>query len=154
MASEFPDTSNWDLLTPSPVTDISFVDTDWASTSSTEQYRFAVETIYSQDVSEVTFSNVIDGSLLGITGNDLENSVVVYPVPARNLINIAVSSSFDSNTSIQIIDVLGKYVDKINLENLSDGVLTKDVSYFENGVYFIRINGGNALIHKKFIISN
>ncbi|MFT5780072.1 MAG: hypothetical protein ACI837_003033 [Crocinitomicaceae bacterium] len=154
LASEFPNTSNWDLLTPSPVTDISFVDTDWGSMIAGEQYRFAVETIYSQDVSEVTFSNVIDGSVLGIAGNDLENSVVVYPVPARNLINIAVTSSFDTNASIQIFDVLGKFVDEINMENLSDGVLTKDVSYFVNGLYFLRISNGNALIHKKFIISN
>ncbi len=154
LASEFPNTSNWELLTPSPVSDLSFVDTDWGSTIASEQYRFAVETIYSQDVSEVTFSNVIDGSLLGIAGNDLENSVVVYPVPASNLINIAVTSSFDSNSSIQIFDVLGKYVTEINMENLSDGVLTKDVSYFENGIYFLRISNGKALIHKKFIISN
>ncbi|MDB9980166.1 carboxypeptidase regulatory-like domain-containing protein, partial [Ulvibacter sp.] len=154
LASEFPNTSNWELLTPSPVSDLSFVDTDWGSTIASEQYRFAVETIYSQDVSEVTFSNVIDGTLLGIAGNDLENSVVVYPVPASNLINIAVTSSFDSNSSIQIFDVLGKYVTEINMENLSDGVLTKDVSYFENGIYFLRISNGKALIHKKFIISN
>jgi len=154
LASEFPNTSSWDLLTPSPVTDLSFVDSDWSSTSASEQYRFAVETIYSQDVSEVTFSNVIDGSVLGIAGIDLENTVVVYPVPTSNLINIAVTSSFDFNSSIQIFDVLGKYITDINLENLSDGVLTKDVSYFENGVYFIRITNGNTFFHKKFIISN
>jgi hypothetical protein len=154
LASEFPNTSNWELLTPSPVTDLSFVDTDWGSTSASEQYRFAVETIYSQDLSEVTFSNVIDGGVLGITENVLEKMVVVYPVPTSNLINIAVSSFSDSITSIQIYDVLGKFIDEINVDNLSNGVLTKDVSSFENGIYFLKINFGETLINKKFIVSN
>ena len=155
LASEFPDTSNWDLLTPSPITDISFVDTDWSSTNPGEEYRFAIETIYTQDISEVTFSNVIDGGVLGITENDLENTIVVYPVPASNLINIAANgSNLDSNTSIQIYDVLGKYVDEINVENLSNGILTKNVSSLVNGIYFLRINIDNHLLHKKFIIAH
>jgi hypothetical protein len=153
LASEFPDISNWELLNSSPIIDNTYVDVDWSSTISTEQYRFAVETVYREELSEVTFSNVIDGAVLGISQFDLDNLISVYPVPANNEINIYGNNLIEENTSIQIFDVLGRQIDQFNAE-VGDGVITKSTAFYDEGIYFLRLNVNSKTVNKKFVVKH
>lgn len=152
LASEFPDTSNWELLNDVPITETSYIDTDWGSTLPSEQYRYAVETIYAEEISEVTFSNVIDGNILNVSEEDLLSSVVIYPVPAKDQLNIISGYPIDDRSEILILNVLGQYVDEITPDD-QNAHLIKDISRLSNGVYFVKMSVNGVIINKKFIVS-
>ncbi|NGX85392.1 carboxypeptidase regulatory-like domain-containing protein [Aequorivita sp. KMM 9714] len=153
LASEFPDISNWVQLNSTPITDVSFVDANWPLTNPQEQYRFAVETIYTEENSEVTFSNIIDGSILGMIDTELSNSIQLYPNPANSILHIQFDNNSSDLDSIDIIDVLGRFVDKID-SNFNGKTISHDVSNYGNGVYFLKFNFSGKETYKKFIINN
>jgi Carboxypeptidase regulatory-like domain/Secretion system C-terminal sorting domain len=152
LASEFPDISNWELLNTSPITETTLVDTDWGSTLPSEQYRYAVETIYSEELSEVTFSNVIDGNILNVSEEVLLNSIVIYPIPAKDLLNIRTQYPVDDRSEIILLNVLGQNVDQFVPEFGSENIV-KDISRLANGIYFVKMSINNVEITKKFIVS-
>ena len=154
LASEFPDTSNWELLTPTPVTELSLIDPTWEATDPSLEYRYAVETIYSEDNSEFTFSNIIFGGTLGIGENELEEGILIHPVPAHT--SLYVVQNLDvQGTSIQIFDITGKLLNTVPLgeENLGSTVEI-NVSVLSNGVYIMRYNANGKSINKRFIVAH
>ncbi len=153
LASEFPNTSNWELLNASPISETSYVDGDWSSADPTEQYRYAIETIYAEDLSEVTFSNIIDAFVLGISEEELSNGVILYPVPTKQVLNIQSNYTIDENSTIEIFDVLGNLVGEIASSQTNNGIISKDVSGLANGVYIVRMTVQGAVINKKIIVS-
>ncbi len=151
LASEFPNTSNWELLNSSPLTDNSYVDIDWTNTDPSEIYRYAVETIYTEEISEVTFSNTIDGSVLGVSDVVSENSVVLYPIPTREYLNIYFGNNLPTITSIEINDVLGRFIENVPID-MSNNTIVKNISNLQTGVYFLKINNGDKSLVKRFVV--
>ncbi|WP_299365774.1 T9SS type A sorting domain-containing protein [Winogradskyella sp.] len=87
-----------------------------------------------------------DLSALSITDNDLDqNSVTLYPNPAKDLLYIGTNMPYES---IAIYDINGRLVKTIKSDISNEGI---DVNLFESGVYFVRINFENNQIVKKFI---
>jgi Carboxypeptidase regulatory-like domain/Secretion system C-terminal sorting domain len=154
LASEFPDISNWDAINTTPVTGNSFLDLDWSSTNENEVYRFAVETIYNEGFSEVTFSNSVDGSILGINENIIASDLILYPVPASDNITIRINNFNEVMEPILIFDILGRIVDQIDPLEILDGYVTRSVSSFANGIYIVKINVDGYVLNKKFIVGH
>ena len=155
LASEFPNISNWDLLNTSPITNLSHLDMDTAGIDINEDYRYAVETIYSDGLSEVTFSNIISGNLLDVDDNDyITSQIKVYPVPASDKVTIYISPQLGLESSILIHDVLGRQQGEIELSKIKNGTAILDVTNYAAGMYFIEFNVENKVAYKKLIIKH
>jgi hypothetical protein len=94
----------------------------------------------------ITEDIVINDSWLTTGINEvLEASIVVYPNPAKNFINI--SSDFEI-LNIQIINTTGQV-----LLDYSEVKGSIQVNNLNNGLYFIKITTKNGIITKKIIIN-
>lgn len=101
--------------------------------------------------------NVISDSILVAVFNiidDIEETLVkhvkVYPNPANAVVNLEMDAIFImENTTIEIIDIHGKTVLKLNPVSVS---LHFDVKHFDRGLYIVKIHYDNTFITRKIII--
>ncbi len=154
LANEFPNITNWETLNTSPITGNTFEDLDWSSTDPLEQYRFAVEAIYTEGNSEVTFSNVVDSAILGNSDFELMNTnIAVYPVPTSDQITISLGLDMQTSEPILAYDTLGRKVLEISPSEIENGRVTKSTNHLQSGMYFLKINIDGIFINKKFIVN-
>ena len=81
------------------------------------------------------------------TNFEIQNSLNLYPNPAKTILNIETKASLNAKT-INIYDMLGQIVLTIpNAESIS----TIDVSGLQSGCYFVRISSDKGSASGKFI---
>ena len=154
LASEFPDTSNWDMLNTSPVSDLTFIDINGDNIDANEFYRYAVETRYNNDVSEVTFSNVILGGALNVLDFQFLNSKIsVYPIPTKDNLTVSIVSSIKMDQDMEIYDLTGKRVSSITPSVFQNNQAIINVKALESGMYFLKIKIEGISITKKFQVN-
>ena len=152
--SEFPDISNWEKINLTPVADVSLIDLKTSSIDPSKFYRYAVETLYSNGISEVTFSNSVAGNVLGISDvQQLSSEISVYPVPANDKINIKFGPNIQVSKPIKVFDILGKEVLMLKSSNIKNGSISQSVNSLQKGIYLIRIDVDGVIINKKFIVN-
>ncbi len=72
------------------------------------------------------------------------DSVIIYPIPTKDVIYIKTNSSFIG--SVEVLDLLGRKKDvKYNNHN------EVDLSNLKNGIYFLRLSNKSGTITKKII---
>ena len=76
----------------------------------------------------------------------LANSVVLFPNPANDIINV--QSSMFNVQSVEVIDVYGKV---INTVNVVDNPTRINVSNLANGMYFVRVTTEEGVVTKQFV---
>jgi hypothetical protein len=76
--------------------------------------------------------------------NETELSVIVYPNPTENQLNISFSASLTESAEMQIFDITGRCVKSLKLTN---SFSTVNIDNLTNGIYFYRI------LYKENIIS-
>lgn len=96
--------------------------------------------------STCTLSTTIDEETIG------EETIFVYPNPAKEFINVEFSGLNYENISIEITDVFGKVVQKEISKN-ENQMFNLNVSSLAAGYYVLKISSGNSVIQKKIIIS-
>lgn len=85
------------------------------------------------------------------TGLFTENSIVLYPNPAKSTVFVALQNSTEIIENIAIYDILGKNVNQ--LSNVSSNQSSIDVSQLSKGIYMVEITTENHLKQiKKLII--
>lgn len=76
--------------------------------------------------------------------SDHDNSISVYPNPAREVVNISLNQSAEL-ASVEVYDSPGSLVKSINrTELINSSNLNLDTTSFENGVYFIKMIYSNG----------
>ncbi|MBL0013401.1 MAG: T9SS type A sorting domain-containing protein [Flavobacterium sp.] len=85
----------------------------------------------------------------GTSDFDLKNTVSLYPIPAKNTINITTASEVNIQ-SISIYTTLGQLVKTLEAYDLSSS-LPIDVSSLRPGTYFMEINANAGKTTKKFV---
>jgi hypothetical protein len=81
------------------------------------------------------------------------NNIVIYPVPARNILNVVISSDKPIKTQLTVIDNVGKVVRKINANLLTgNNTFQFDVKGLSSGEYIIHSNNPGIELNKKFNI--
>lgn len=83
--------------------------------------------------------------LLGTNKYELANSLIIFPNPANDFINIKSNTEINN---IQIFDVSGRLV--IDENNNSDSV-TLDIKHLSKGLILMKIKTENEILIKKFI---
>ncbi len=77
----------------------------------------------------------------------------VYPNPAKNYINVGFVFDESNVATISIIDNSGKYLKKINVNNVqkSYNIVNIDISELNDGAYTIELSAGNNRTQSKFV---
>ena len=76
----------------------------------------------------------------------LANSVVLFPNPANDIINV--QCSMFNVQSVEVIDVYGKV---INTLNVTENPTRINVSSLANGMYFVRVTTEMGVVTKQFV---
>lgn len=98
--------------------------------------------------------NVEISTLIGVHINDvneLNQSISIAPNPASHQINVTLPSNYTPN-QIAILNITGSTI--TSYSNTSNSLLTIDVSSLANGIYFLQLNDGTQIFHKRFIKTN
>jgi hypothetical protein len=81
-------------------------------------------------------------------------SLLVYPIPAKNILNVVVGADKTSKATIQLVDVTGKLVRQLNTDLLKgNNNLKLNVSGLARGEYFLRVLGMERLRTHKVTIN-
>ena len=102
--------------------------------------------LWAADIDENGEVNAIDLQLLqGLTGikDLLSPNIVIYPNPARDILNISYDNKIDE---IQLIDIEGKILLTSDMNELN-------VSSIASGNYFILLKSVDDILMKKITIS-
>ena len=85
--------------------------------------------------------------------NDLISSFSLYPVPARNILNIEFVSMKNQKLSFEIRDVSGRIIqsDKM-IVNQGINKYSVDVSGLSQGFYSVVLKGDQGNIIRKFLV--
>jgi hypothetical protein len=119
------------------------------------QVRSVCDTVSQQtsnwSVSKI-FTTPVNGEYSGDGFVIDNNSVVIYPNPASNVIRIEASFGLPGNVDISVIDVTGRELNNI-IYNSPDGNMAKemDVSSLANGLYFIRLVKDGQTVIKRIV---
>ncbi len=89
----------------------------------------------------------INGNGLNVNSVDFNNSIFIYPNPAKNILNYQIKDVVDID-KITINDITGKAVFTTNV-NIYDNSI--DISSLSSGIYFVNFKSENQTITKKFI---
>lgn len=96
--------------------------------------------------------SIIVSSDNGVTrlNNDsfnINNSISLYPNPAKNTLNVNVNTMYN-NATLSIVDLQGRI---INTQRVLDTISIVDVANLQSGVYIVRIDAEEGSYTKKFI---
>ncbi|AEA43818.1 T9SS type A sorting domain-containing protein [Fluviicola taffensis] len=86
---------------------------------------------------------------LSIDDNKVAATVSAYPNPANNLLTINTTGIENGNSSVKIVDVLGKLIYN---EEMSASSKKIDVSEFKNGVYILTVMDKGAIVQTRRIV--
>lgn len=87
---------------------------------------------------------LLDGQTNGLTENELENELKIYPNPAANLVHLEVGSG-KSIESVRITDMNGKII----LETASADI---SLTNLNAGNYFVSVQCNSGMILKKLLV--
>ncbi|MCB9223796.1 MAG: T9SS type A sorting domain-containing protein [Crocinitomicaceae bacterium] len=93
----------------------------------------------------------VNAAEVSIEENEIVESFSVYPNPANDQINIAMTLDNAPNTVINVLDITGKVIKRVDL-GLVNGDKTMSISLdnVTTGVYFIEMINDNGRMVKKF----
>lgn len=93
----------------------------------------------------------ISGALSGLTENNINRiNFSVYPNPAKDILNISITSEFNlNNTEVRITNLLGQEVFQSTINAKQTTIST---SHLNSGIYFIIIESNGTTSNKKIII--
>ena len=100
------------------------------------------------------FSLVITGPNLVLSDASLDaTALVIWPNPAKNVINFQYPSAYQKVTQVTLSDLQGRVVYKSNLSSL-DGLLRGQIktSTFSKGFYILNLRQGNSVLNQKIIL--
>ena len=97
-------------------------------------------------------SNNMEAMPSNIENDNISSDVILYPNPAKDKLILQQSKAFLAGTEVQIYNSLGQLMQSQVITNESQ-IIELNVSTLANGSYFVRINGGETVTSKLFIIS-
>jgi len=101
------------------------------------------------------FTDIRSGSTVNVPTNinpissSIEEVLKVFPNPSNGIINIMIPSKC-SSYEVNIYNYLGAEI--YNNRLMNSGLNTIDLSGQSSGVYFIKVNAGNSIFYKNFIL--
>ena len=107
----------------------------------------------------INFDSLVKTNLCGAVGlphnEALEIGLKLYPNPANNVLNIEIQSDFNTAAQLEVYDYMGRMLDSQVIDiNMGYNIVTKQVSYLQNGNYLLKISNNGKWTYQKFVIVN
>ena len=109
-------------------------------------YEIQIQAVCANGTSDWTSVLAVHTDNVGIE-NWLENSVSLYPNPAKEYVDIRVDGDLNV-TTMEVYDVYGKL---INTVNVVENPTRINVSNLANGMYFVRVTTEAGAVTKSFV---
>jgi len=146
---------NWDLLSSSEV-NLFYIDDEWADLPE-GTYKYAVKAIYSNGVSEATFSDTLDRPVF-IDDNEIVINhsicISIYPNPFNPETNISFELADDGVVHIEAYNIKGQKVATVLEKQMTAGahsVVWNAVDQI-SGIYFLHFEANGESDVKKVIL--
>jgi hypothetical protein len=95
-----------------------------------------------------TYSNIIAVKI----GGTIKGEVLVYPNPAKDVLQLSLNSGTAAEGTISIVDGLGKVQRSVSAHFIAGAQLKNiDVKGLNSGTYYLVINMGNEKLVKQFV---
>ena len=94
-------------------------------------------------------------STSGIQNIETTIDLTMYPNPSLGSVNIAFNLSEKHNIAIQVVDMLGRLVEKVPAQIYTEGesnITIGNKSIYQSGVYFVQVNVDGQSVSKKIIM--
>jgi hypothetical protein len=88
---------------------------------------------------------------LAVSQFDKDNFMSVYPNPSDGQLNIRVKN-FVGEVNIQIIDINGRVVYRVENENFSS-LLKLNLNHLASGIYILKVSGEGLSYTEKIILN-
>jgi hypothetical protein len=120
----------------------------WAKPYETTVYRL---TVYDGHhcVAEDEITVRVEASGIDVVPNPF--SVNVYPNPTGDQVNIRIKGG-GGQTSVMIIDALGRKISETISVEPEDTIITMDVRGWTRGIYYLAVRNGNHLYRQSIVI--
>lgn len=122
----------------------------WMDIPLTEAYAFTVEAAYAAVELNVDVSNdgttTFNENVVTTTGNSLSSSIRIYPVPAKDVLHVALPQTADE---LYIIDAIGNVM---KVQEVNRQEITLSTSEFTAGYYYLLIKTGQRIDRLPFTI--
>ena len=84
-----------------------------------------------------------------------ESTVIAYPNPFNNKVNIEVSLKKTSHIFVDVYDLTGRVIQTLANEELSAGnhIFEWNATMTEPGLYFYTVRVGNEAVTRKLVLS-
>lgn len=102
--------------------------------SNSEAFNFNVAYVLRAVFANATLVSIED---------ELRDDVSIYPVPAQNYVNVAVTSGLHSDLNVRVTDLQGRTLVTEVIPSSQD-MLRLDVANFSKGIYFVEVTGENG----------
>jgi hypothetical protein len=79
-----------------------------------------------------------------------DNSFMIYPNPANNLLNIKFLQAYRNGMQIRVYNILGKI---IYVSEFDQKIKSINTSTFEQGLYFVELSDGKQTVVKKITVT-
>ncbi|MBP7810520.1 MAG: T9SS type A sorting domain-containing protein [Bacteroidia bacterium] len=115
-------------------------------TTSTYVVQFTVCGVPRSDTLKVTVTGV------GIDENTLfSNSIVLYPQPAKDIVNISLNYFYEKSIEVRVVDVNGREVNGQQLI-VNSGKAMMQISDLSDGVYAIQLKNSSGQVARKRLV--
>jgi hypothetical protein len=82
----------------------------------------------------------------------ISTNLLVYPSPARDLLQVQLPDGLKGNVDLQIIDMNGRVLNRSHLASDGNALTTNlDVSKLVRGVYILKVQAGNTSVLSRFL---
>lgn len=98
---------------------------------------FFEDELYSEDNTKLEIENQLD-----------DTKICIYPNPAKNEVNISITSTYSEQNTIGIYTITGQLINQIES---SKSLTNLDISYLSEGTYMIIIDSGDFKYQQKII---
>ena len=109
------------------------------------EHSFTVTAVCDSGESEQ--SEAFEFELIGVSVDELESDIKIYPNPARDFVKVTTVNS--QQTTVKVYNCLGILIEEIGMNSNEVEINTSD---YNPGIYFIEALSENGKIIKKFIV--
>ncbi|MCO6482667.1 MAG: S8 family peptidase [Flavobacteriales bacterium] len=92
-----------------------------------------------------------DPGAVGIEENGSEDGLVVYPIPAGDILNVALNMDMTGPVTLDIIDMAGRIVHSQPMGNGSHGREQIPLAEMSQGMYTLRVMSNSQVASRRFI---
>lgn len=85
---------------------------------------------------------------LWVKNQEIKGGLIIYPNPAKNILNVEIQSLSNESNTIEIFDLKGQQIFSSTSFNKN---ITINTSAFSKGIYILKVYNSNYLVNQKFI---